>query len=158
LFVTPAPSVKHQRAVLELALLVAPYLRANQIGEAIISPADVIVYGPRQFVQPDLFAVPLVDGAPMRAWTDVGRLLLAVEVVSPSTEHADRGRKQKLYFEKGIPEYWIVDIDGRVIERRRPDDSPVEVLTELLEWRPDSDVPPLVIDLGAYFDRVNGLA
>jgi Uma2 family endonuclease len=63
-----------------------------------------------------------------------------------------------LYFEKGIPEYWIVDIDGRVIERRRPDDSPVEGLTELLEWRPDSDVPPLVIDLGAYFDRVNGLA
>src|SRR6476646_2574003 len=50
LFVTPAPSVVHQRAVLELALLVAPYVRAHRIGEAIISPADVIVYGPRNFV------------------------------------------------------------------------------------------------------------
>ena len=58
LFVTPAPSVAHQRAVLELALLVAPYVRAHRIGEALIAPADVIVYGPRKFVQPDLFVVP----------------------------------------------------------------------------------------------------
>ena len=94
LFVTPAPSVAHQRAVLELALLVAPYVRAHRIGEALISPADVIVYGPRKFVQPDLFVVPLVNGAPMRAWTDVGRLLLTVEVLSPSTERTDRGRKR----------------------------------------------------------------
>ena len=158
LFVTPAPSVMHQRAVLELALLVAPYLRANRIGEAIISPADVIVYGPRKFVQPDLFAVPLVNGALMRAWTDVGRLLLTVEVLSPSTEHVDRGRKQTLYFEKAVPEYWIVDVSVRTIERRRPDGSPAEVLTETLEWRPDAEAPPLMIDLPAYFDRVNGLA
>jgi len=57
LFVTPAPSVAHQRAVLELAYFVGPYVRAHRIGEALISPADVIVYGPRKFVQPDLFVV-----------------------------------------------------------------------------------------------------
>ena len=156
LFVTPAPSVAHQRAVLELALLVAPYVRAHRIGEALIAPADVIVYGPRKFVQPDLFVVPLVNGAPMRAWTEVGRLLLAVEMLSPSTRHTDHGRKRSLYREKAVPEYWIVDIDERTIERWRPDDSPVELLTESLQWGPDEDVPPLVIDLPSYFDRVSG--
>jgi Uma2 family endonuclease len=158
LFVTPAPSVVHQRAVLELALLVAPYVRAHRIGEALISPADVIVYGPRKFVQPDLFVVPLVSGAPMRAWTEVGRLLLAVEVLSPSTEHTDRGRKQTLYKEKAIPEYWIIDTDERTVERRHPDGSPVEILTESLQWQPDLDAPQLVVDLPGYFDRVHGLA
>src|SRR5678815_672930 len=74
LFVTPAPSLTHQNAVLELALLVAPYLREHALGRAVISPADVIVYGPRKFVQPDLFVVPLVNDAPVRAWTEVGRL------------------------------------------------------------------------------------
>jgi Uma2 family endonuclease len=158
LFVTPAPSVVHQRAVLELALLVAPYVRAHRIGEALIAPADVVVYGPHKFVQPDLFVVPLVNGAPMRAWAEVGRLLLAVEVLSPSTERTDRGRKRTLYKEKAVPEYWIVDTDERTIERWRPDDSPVELLTESVEWQPDRDVPPLVIDLPGYFDRAQGMA
>jgi Uma2 family endonuclease len=158
LFVTPAPSVVHQRAVLELALLVAPYVRAHRIGEALIAPADVVVYGPHKFVQPDLFVVPLVNGAPMRAWAEVGRLLLAVEVLSPSTERTDRGRKRNLYKEKAVPEYWIVDTDERTIERWRPDDSPVELLTESVEWQPDRDVPPLVIDLPGYFDRAQGMA
>ena len=158
LFVTPAPSVVHQRAVLEFALLVAPYVRAHRIGELLIAPADVIVYGPRKFVQPDLFVVPLVNNTPMRAWTEVGRLLLTVEVLSPSTEHTDRGPKQTLYREKAVPEYWIVDTDERTVERRRPDDSPVELLTGSLQWRPDPDAPPLVVDLPAYFDRVHGIA
>ena len=157
LYVTPAPSVAHQRAVVELRYLVGPYVNAHGIGEALIAPADVVVYGPRKFVQPDLFVVPLVNGTPMRAWTDVGRLLLAVEVLSPSTEHTDRGRKRILYAEKGVPEYWLVDTDARAIERRRPNDPVVEVLTESIEWTPDPDAPALIIDLPRYFDRVHGI-
>jgi len=158
LFVTPASSVAHQRAVLELALLVAPYVRTHRIGEAIISPADIVVYGPRKFVQPDLFVLPLVNDAPIRAWTEVGRLLLAVEVLSPSTDHADRGRKRRLYKEKAVPEYWIVNTTERMVERYRPDDSPVEILVDSLQWKPELDDPPLVIDLPPYFDRVHGFA
>jgi Uma2 family endonuclease len=56
-----------------------------------------------------------------------------------------------------VPEYWIVDTDARTIERRRPDDSPVEILTESIEWTPDPDVPELVIDLPGYLDRVYGI-
>ena len=52
---------------------------------------------------------------------------------------------------------WVVDTDARTVERYRPDDS-FEILTESLEWRPDHDVPALVIDLSAWFDRVHGIA
>ena len=157
LFVTPAPSVVHQRAVRELSLIVHPYVSSHRIGEVLFSPADVIVYGPRKSVQPDLFVVPLVNGVPMRAWTEVGRLLLTVEVLSPSTEHTDRGRKRNLYKEKAVPEYWIVNTDERVVERWRRDDTPVEILSESLQWTPVRETPPLVIDLPAYFDRVLGI-
>ena len=51
-----------------------------------------------------------------------------------------------------------IDIDERTVERCRPDQSPVHVLAESLEWQPELDVPPLVIDLPGYFDRVHGLA
>jgi Uma2 family endonuclease len=156
LFVTLSPSLMHQNAVLELALLVAPYVREHAVGRAVISPADVLVYGPRKFVQPDLFVVPLVNDAPARAWTEVGRLLLTVEVLSPSTERTDRGRKRRVYKEKGVPEYWIIDTDARTVERYRPDDS-FEIVAESLDWRPEHDVTPLMIDLPAYFDRVHGI-
>ena len=157
LFVTPAPSLIHQRAVAELLDILRPYVKAHRIGEALASPADVIVYGRRKFVQPDVFVLPLMNGKRVQAWSDVGRLLLTVEVISPSTRRADREDKRVLYAEKGVPEYWIVDTDERIVERWRPDDTPVEILSESLEWKPDHDAPPLVIDLLAYFDRVHGL-
>ena len=116
LFVTPAATWTHQRAVSELLVLLVPYLRQHTAGDAI------------------------------------------VEVLSPSTRRTDRTDKLDLYRRKGIPEYWIVDTDDRSVERWRPEYTIPEVLTEALEWRPDAATAPLVIDLGTYFDRVNGLA
>ena len=74
--------------------------------------------------------------------------------VRPSTPTAV---KRRVYKEKGVPEYWVVDTDARTVERYRPDDS-VEILSESLEWQPDYEVPALVIDLPACFDRVHGIA
>ena len=155
LFVTPAPSPVHQRAVRELLYLIGPYVTAHAIGDALMAPADV-VYGPRKMVQPDLFVMPLVNGAPARTWTEVGHLILAVEVLSPSTRRVDRGEKRDLYQGKGVPEYWIVDLDDRLIERWRPNEALPETLTERLEWQPERLVDSLDIDLPAYFTRVLG--
>jgi Uma2 family endonuclease len=155
LFVTPAPSPVHQRAVRELLLLIAPYVTAHAIGDALMAPADV-VYGPRKMVQPDLFVMPLVGGAPPRTWMEVGHLILAVEVLSPSTRRADRGKKRDLYQDKGVPEYWVVDLDDRLVERWLPNDASPETLTERLEWKPDRSVETLAIDLPEYFRRVLG--
>jgi Uma2 family endonuclease len=150
LFVTPAPSWTHQGAVLQLALRLAPYLEAERLGKAVIAPADIEVASDTM-VEPDLFVVPLVAGRSPRSWTEAGRLLLVVEVLSPSTARADRVRKRALYARERVPQYWIVDVDARVIERWRPDDERPEILTERLEWQPDPGRPPLTIDLVDYF-------
>ena len=62
--------------------------------------------------------------------------------------------KRRRYQREGVPEYWIVDVDARLVERWRPGDERPEVLTETLDWRPDAAHPPLVVDLAAYFARV----
>ena len=56
--------------------------------------------------------------------------------------------KRRRYQRAGIPEYWIVDPDARVVERWRPSDERPEVASEILEWRPVADAPPLLLDGG----------
>jgi Uma2 family endonuclease len=155
LFVTPAPGVWHQSAVGELLLVLSPYVREHRVGHVFAAPAD-LVYGPRKMVQPDLFVTPLVSGALPQTWEELGRPILAVEVVSPSTATTDRREKRELYQRKGVPEYWIVDVDARVVERWRVADTAPEILSDSLEWRPDRAVTPLVINLVSYFARVTG--
>jgi Uma2 family endonuclease len=61
-----------------------------------------------------------------------------------------------LYQRLGLPEYWIVDLDARVVERWRPTDERPEMLIEELRWQPDGAEDPLVTHLPAYFDRAWG--
>ncbi|MGQ0640595.1 MAG: Uma2 family endonuclease [Gemmatimonadaceae bacterium] len=155
LFVTPAPSAYHQRALAVLFRLLEPYVREHRIGELLWSPAD-IEFSPRRLTQPDLFVAPLVDGNRPRTWRDVQGLVLAVEVLSPSTARADRQVKSRIYMEEDVGEYWIVDLDGRVFERWRKGENRPEILAGSLGWQPHTDVPPLTIDLAAYFAEVLG--
>ncbi|HEY0970867.1 MAG TPA: Uma2 family endonuclease [Gemmatimonadales bacterium] len=64
--------------------------------------------------------------------------------------------KRRLYQKERVPEYWIVDLDARVVKRWRPHDERPEILTERLEWRPDPAHPALEIGLPAYFAEVEG--
>ena len=148
--VTPAPTLDHQRAVLALGRLLNDYLATNRVGEAIVSPADV-TFSPRRLVQPDVFVIPFGDtGRKVSRFVDVGRLVLAVEILSPSTARADRVMKRRVYRDEGVPEYWIVDLDARTIERSTPADERVEVLADAIDWLPSGATAPLRIDIGAY--------
>jgi Uma2 family endonuclease len=42
---------------------------------------------------------------------------LVVEIVSPSTGERDRSLKRSLYEKSGVPEYWVVDAEERLVER-----------------------------------------
>jgi Uma2 family endonuclease len=153
LFVTPAPSLTHQRAVLELSRILGDYLKRERVGDLMIAPADVVFSG-RRSVQPDLFVMPLVNGRRPKRFEDVGRLLLAIEVLSPSTARADRVAKRTLFRDQGVPEFWVVDLDSRTIERSTPTEARPEILVDTLVWHPDGASTPLVIDLPAYFTAV----
>ena len=153
LLVTPAPSWKHQDAAMHLGNMLQAYLRPRNIGHAIMAPADV-EFAADQMVEPDVFVVPLVDGHKPSTWSDVERLLLAVEIISPSSARADREVKRRLYQRERVPEYWIVDVDARVVERWRPDDNRPEILSARLTWQPDAGHAALDIDLEQYFREV----
>lgn len=154
LLVSPAPSLLHQSAVLELAALLLAYAKGAGL-TVHVAPAAV-TWSDRTEVQPDVLAIPLVDGRPAARFEDVGRLSLAVEVLSPTTLRADRFMKRREYQKRGVPEYWIVDPVGRSLERWRQQDEEPEILFETLSWQPNPDVSPLVIDLAAYFRSVHG--
>ena len=156
LLVTPAPSWLHQQAAMEFLFLVRPYAHRCAL-DCYIAPAEV-AFSPRRSVEPDLFVVPRMDGRRATHFEEVQRLVLAVEVISPSSARADRYRKRHLYQSEDVPEYWIVDPDARFVERWRPGDDAPEIVVESLAWTPQEDVEPLVIDLAALFRRVHGEA
>jgi Uma2 family endonuclease len=153
LFVTPAPVRAHQRALAELYDRLKPYVASHTLGELLWSPAD-IEFSPSRLVQPDLFIISEEPGSRGKSWRDAKSLLLAVEALSPTTARADRIKKRRIYQDEGVPEYWIVDLDARVIERWRPNDERPEILADVLAWRPRVDIEPLTIDLEQYFAAV----
>ena len=155
LLVTPAPVWRHQLALGRLYRALDQYVREHSLGEAIFAPAD-IEFDERNLVEPDLFVVPLVQGAVPRDWLEAGRLLLTVEVLSPTTARRDRFIKRRLYQARGVPEYWIVDLDARLIERWMPDQERPDVLAGRITWQPDPRLTPFELDLAAYFSDVMG--
>lgn len=123
LLVTPSPTRQHQRAVGRLLYELTTYIDAQAIGEALVSPSDVELER-EHLVQPDLYVVP-GDEAKHNEFP-VRSLLLAVEVLSPSSARYDRVTKRSLY-QRHVPEYWIVDLDACVIERWRSGDARPEI-------------------------------
>jgi len=153
LLVTPAPSGLHQLAVVRLYDVVAPYVRANHLGETMVSPADLALGG-EQLSQPDLFVVP---GLPAdRSWNGFPDPILVIEILSPSSARADRITKRRRFQRAGIPEYWVVDLDARTVERWRPADERPEIVDGQLGWQPEGAAQPLEIDLPAVFQQVWG--
>jgi Uma2 family endonuclease len=119
------------------------------------APAD-IEFSDGRLLQPDLFVVPLVDGRLPEDWPDVRRLLLVVEVLSPSTARADRGEKRRIYLEEQVPDYWIVHSEARIVERWRPGTDLPEIVDDTLRWQPLSGLPDVAIDLDAMFAEALG--
>ena len=149
LLVTPAPRWSHQRLVGRLYRALAEYLDAHPIGEALISPAD-ISFAPDMLVQPDVFVAPIAaTGAD--DWAGIRRLLLAVEVVSPSTARYDRFTKRRLYQEVGVPTYWIVDGEERSVEVWTPAATLSLVVCDALVWAPAVAAEPFTLSLERLF-------
>lgn len=146
LVVTPSPGTRHQRIVTNLIAMLAPFIRANELGWIFPGPIDVL-FAEGDYLTPDLVFVRRerrgivsdrgIEGAPD----------LVVEIASPSTAGRDRGLKRERYAHFGVPEYWVVDPDARRIERWRfaVDLAEPEVAHERLLWEPIPDGPALEV-------------
>ncbi|MFN8668057.1 MAG: Uma2 family endonuclease [Gemmatimonadaceae bacterium] len=156
LVIVPSPSWNHQRLALAIRDLLAPYLRAHALGESIVAPADV-EFSPRRLLIPDVFVVPRApDGRRPRSFADAQRLLLAIEVISPSTARRDRGIKRRIYMEERVDEYWIVDPDAWCIERWRRGDERPEIVMDRLEWWPEGAGEGLALEVATVIGEALG--
>ncbi len=150
LVVTPAPRGAHQVMVRELFRLLDGCARAIGGVEVLWSPADISL-GEDEILQPDLFVYRTAAGKPLREWHDIEALLLVVEVLSPATARYDRQLKRRRYQRAKVPEYWIVDLDARLIERWRPDDDRPEVLADRITWMLEPGGSPCDINIAELF-------
>jgi Uma2 family endonuclease len=97
-----------------------------------------------------VFVVAL-DEARTMDWSFMKSLLLAVEVLSPSSTRADRFTKRRLYQEVGVPVYWVVDADEHFVEVWTPDTKFPHFEREELTWHPAGAQEPLRISLPELF-------
>jgi len=124
---SPAPSRRHQEAVVGLVGQIAPQLRGARC-RLYVAPFDVRL--PRgaeadaevdAVVQPDLAVV--CDPAKLDAAGCRGAPDWIIEVISPATAARDRVQKRDLYERNGVREYWVLDPDGRRLTIHRLDSS-----------------------------------
>src|SRR5262249_12807459 len=148
LLVSPAPSLTHQRALGLLYHLLLPY--AESVGLELLFAPFGILFSSRTEVQPDIVGFRLQDGS-VPDFSEPGRLVLAVESLSPSSMRADYYKMRTRCQRFRVHESCSVDAAIRLIPRWRPDDEEPEALTDAMSWQPVVGFEPLAIDVAAYF-------
>ncbi|NJC86464.1 Uma2 family endonuclease [Planosporangium mesophilum] len=150
------PRDGHRRELIDGALLVGPHpgqlheavvalLRAKigsrcPPGHAVVHDIEVCFSASRCF-SPDV-AVILTGADPRRAARLAPRdVLIAMEVVAPTSLLMDRITKPALYAAAGIPYYWRVETDGGVEVSTYRLDLVDEVYRQTGEFRDAVDVP-----------------
>jgi len=154
LLVTPAPEPRHQLIVGELFALVREYVERERLGVTFTSPADIEL-APESIMQPDVFVVPndCIPPEPPMRWSHVRRLLLAAEVLAPSSLRQDRIEKRDHYLAHGVAQYWIVDPDARVFECWAPERAGPVLVRDRLAWQPLPGGAPFELDVREFFER-----
>ena len=150
LLVTPAPRPAHGAIVTELGSALSACCR--RIGLT-VSTARPAIVTPDSHVEPDIVVRGRTVPPPDR-WDDAPLPVLVVEVLSESTRRNDRIRKRRFYLEAGVPEYWIVDGDSRVV--LVIDASGERAESRRLTWRPPGAQESVTIDLEKVFEEALG--
>ena len=149
LLVSPAPRELHERVLIRLIGAVGNYLAREAVGAPYGSRSD-ISWGPDILVQPDLLVVDL-EQARTGQWSAMQRLLLAVEILSPSSVRADKFTKRALYQRNLVETYWVVDADAKSVEVWTPGALFPATEEVTLRWKPKGAATELVVELSALF-------
>jgi Uma2 family endonuclease len=149
LYVTPSPTLMHQKTVTRLVAALVPFVEANGLGELYVGPVDIL-FAEGDYLTPDLVFVRADRTAILKERGVEGAPDLVVEVLSPSTAGRDRTLKRERYAAFGVAEYWVVDAGRRRIEIYRVTDDASrqrEVATDSFVWQPTPDGPALTVNV-----------
>ncbi|MBI4872247.1 MAG: Uma2 family endonuclease [Candidatus Riflebacteria bacterium] len=115
LHVTPPPTTRHQRVVMQVILRLAAWSEAQNRGKWFFAPCGVILDDTTMF-QPDAFFVSRERVAEIVQEKAVyGAPDLIVEVLSPGTARRDRTVKTLAYASSGVREYWLIAPDAACV-------------------------------------------
>jgi len=125
LLVSPAPTRRHQRAAFELGVVLRAVCPPEM--EVLVAPLD---WRPdrKTSLQPDV----LVLGNRDLTSTAAESMILAVEVLSPSSRRKDAIYKHSKYEDEGVASYWIVDPEAPSILALDLVDGRYEIVGEAL--------------------------
>lgn len=154
LLVSPGPRLPHQSAVFLFSRLLDEYCTRVGVGSVFNGPGELEL-DRYTLVQPDVFVLPLVAGKRAQSQEAAGHPLLFVEVLSPGTARYDRVIKRGRYQRYGV-EYWIADLDARLVERWTPDSDRPAMVSGSMTWQPEGAAAAITIDLDALFAEALG--
>lgn len=83
-------------------------------GKAVVSPQNPVIASKRSVPQPDILLLRARPDDYMKAHPTPADVLLIVEVAD-STLSFDLRTKVPLYARCGVPEVWVVDVNGRAV-------------------------------------------
>ena len=110
----PSPFTQHQRISRKLTFELELFLRENPQGETFTAPIDVH-FDEENIFQPDLLFVSIKRSNIIQKWI-MGAPDFVVEIVSLSTEQADRTQKMETYGKHNVLEYWLINPQQEEVE------------------------------------------
>jgi Uma2 family endonuclease len=115
LYVTPPPSIEHQRISREIEFRLHRLLTEADLGEVFDAPVGLCLDDENVF-EPDLVVVLKGSKARIAEQAVMGPADVVIEILSPGTARRDLTTKRAAYETHGVREYWIVDPEAQAIE------------------------------------------
>jgi Uma2 family endonuclease len=114
LYVTAAPTYKHQYVAGRFNRQVDAFVEDHRLGVVLMAPFDILLpFGIGTPVEPDVVFFRAGNEPHWEAKNFQGVPDLVAEVLSPKTRHRDQKVKLEAYRDAGVPEYWMLDPDAR---------------------------------------------
>ena len=102
----------HARVKTKLTIAFAEALRATGTSSEVLSEASVAIPD-HSLPEPDIVLTSEAQGS---GFVPLSSVALVVEVADSTLKH-DLKRKARLYARDGVQEYWVADVEGRVLHQ-----------------------------------------
>ncbi|MFG1677245.1 Uma2 family endonuclease [Micromonospora sp. NPDC049282] len=130
LLMSPSPTRMHQSIA---ALLMVALDEDCPDGYDVTQAVGVRINRTRYFI-PDVLVTTAAAAAREPSRYEPHEVVLAVEIVSPSTRSIDRVLKPALYAQAGIPFYWRIEIEDGLVVHTYKIDPVHEIYAETGRW------------------------
>lgn len=134
LYMTRAPHWKHQTAIARITKVFVSWSDQTKLGKTIINPG--IIFTDNDNVIPDLIWISnqrlesSVDES--GHFTNAPELIVEVLSQKPKDIKRDKETKLKLYSNRGVREYWVVDWQLKEVEIYRRSEGKLTLITTLI--------------------------